>query len=157
MLHVQNLKAGYGKREIVHGISFDVNDGEFVCILGANGCGKTTTLKTVLGLIEPMSGSIEMDGADTVRMREAQRAKLFAYIPQTHTPPFPYTVRNVVALGRAPYLDRTSRMGEQDRSIVQASMERMGVAKFATFPTPSFPEASSSWCSSRVAWPSSLA
>lgn len=134
MLHVQNLKAGYGKREIVHGVSFDVNDGEFVCILGANGCGKTTTLKTVLGLIEPMSGSIEMDGADTVGMREAQRAKLFAYIPQKHTPPFPYTVRNVVALGRTPYLDRTSRMGEQDRSVVQASMERMGMAKFADVP-----------------------
>ena len=134
MLEVRDLHTGYSGREIVHGATFDVQRGEFVCILGANGCGKSTTLKTILGLIEPMSGSIEMDGKSTVRMREPERARLFAYIPQTHTPPFPYAVRDVVMLGRTPYIGRLSFASAQDERVVDEAMERMGVAELALRP-----------------------
>lgn len=134
MLEVRDLHTGYSGREIVHGATFDVQRGEFVCILGANGCGKSTTLKTILGLIEPMSGSIEMDGKSTVRMREPERARLFAYIPQTHTPPFPYAVRDVVMLGRTPYIGRLSLASAQDERVVDEAMERMGVAELALRP-----------------------
>ena len=134
MLEVRDLRTGYDKTEIVHGISFTVGTGEFVCVLGPNGCGKTTTLKTVLGLIEPMAGSIEMDGVSTVHMREAERAKRFAYIPQTHTPPFPFTVADVVILGRTPYINSLAVVSDEDKRVAFDCMERMGVTQFADRP-----------------------
>ena len=134
MLEVRDLHTGYDKTEIVHGISFSVGTGEFVCVLGPNGCGKTTTLKTVLGLIEPMAGSIEMDGVSTVHMRESERAKRFAYIPQTHTPPFPFTVADVVILGRTPYINSLAVVSDEDKRVAFDCMERMGVTQFANRP-----------------------
>lgn len=134
MLEVRDLHTGYGKTEIVHGASFDVADGEFVCMLGANGCGKSTTLKTILGFIEPTSGTVTMNGKSTVGMPEAERAKLFAYIPQTHTPPFPFTVADVVILGRTPYINRLAVVSDHDKQVAFDCMERMGVVQYADRP-----------------------
>ncbi len=134
MLQVTDLHTGYEKTEIVHGVTFSVDRGEFVCVLGPNGCGKTTTLKTVLGLIKPMAGQIEMDGTSTIDMPEADRAKLFAYIPQNHTPPFPFTVADVVILGRTPYINKLARVSDKDKQVAYDCMERMGVIEFADRP-----------------------
>lgn len=62
MLHIKNLTAGYGKVNVLHGISFDVNERECVALIGANGAGKTTTLRCICGLNEVRSGSIEFLG-----------------------------------------------------------------------------------------------
>lgn len=134
VLKITDLRTGYEKTEIVHGVSFSVERGEFVCVLGPNGCGKTTTLKTVLGLLPPMGGQIEMDGVSTIGMPEAERAKLFAYIPQSHTPPFPFTVADVVILGRTPYINKLARVSDHDKQIAYDCMERMGVLEFADRP-----------------------
>ena len=134
MLSVRGLRCGYGKTEIVHGVDFEVHGGEFVCVLGPNGCGKTTTLKAVLGLIEPIDGTIEMDGVSTIGMSEAERARLFAYIPQAHTPPFPFTVADVVLLGRTPHLRGMGHVRERDEEAAYACMERMGVVELAERP-----------------------
>ena len=90
MLEVRDLRAGYSAdNEIVHGISFSLADGEFCCIIGANGCGKTTTLKTVLGLLPRLGGEVLINGRETAQMRERELALHFAYIPQIHQLPFP--------------------------------------------------------------------
>ena len=134
MLEVRDLRCGYGKTEIVHGVSFDVADSEFVCVLGPNGCGKSTTLKSVLGLLPPMGGSIVMGGKSTINMGEAARAKLFAYIPQAHRPPFPFTVADVVILGRTPYINRLANVTENDKRVAYESMERMDIVDLANRP-----------------------
>lgn len=134
MLEVKGLHTGYDKTEIVHGVDFTVGEGEFVCVLGPNGCGKTTTLKTVLGLLKPMGGDIIMDGKSTLSMTEAQRAKLFAYIPQAHTPPFPFTVADVVILGRTPYINKLAVVSDKDKQIAFEAMERMGITQYADRP-----------------------
>lgn len=64
MLKVHDLRAGYGKSEVLRGISFEVNRGEVVTIVGVNGAGKSTTLKTLCGVVRAQSGSITFDGAD---------------------------------------------------------------------------------------------
>lgn len=135
MLEVRGLRTGYGKTEIVHGVDMDVDAGEFVCILGPNGCGKSTTLKTILGLIKPMGGTVTMDGKDTTHMREQERAKLFAYIPQAHTPPFPFTVADVVILGRTPYVNGgLARVKDEDKRIAFDCLERMNITHLANHP-----------------------
>lgn len=131
MLQVRDLHAGYGKTEIVDGVSFDVADGEYVCIIGANGCGKTTLLKNLLGLMKPFSGTVSMDGADVLFMREKEMAKLFAYIPQAHTPPFPFAVRDVVLLGRTPYLNQLAITSPTDRQIAYRALCQLGIEDLA--------------------------
>ena len=134
MLEVRKLRCGYEKTEIVHGIDFDVASGEFVCVLGPNGCGKSTTLKTVLGLLPPFGGSILMNGASTVDMSESERARHFAYIPQTHTPPFPFSVADVVILGRTPYVNKLANVSDHDMLVAYDCMELMGIADLAERP-----------------------
>jgi branched-chain amino acid transport system ATP-binding protein len=62
MLKVHELRAGYGKADVLHGVSFDVRAGECVALVGANGAGKSTTLKCICGLVDVRGGSIEFDG-----------------------------------------------------------------------------------------------
>ncbi|MRH77165.1 ATP-binding cassette domain-containing protein [Spiribacter sp. C176] len=68
MLKLNNVTAGYGSTTILHGISLDVNEGEIVTIVGGNGAGKSTTLRTISSLINPTSGSIEFEGRDITKM-----------------------------------------------------------------------------------------
>ena len=131
MLQVRDLHAGYDGREIVHGVSFDVADGEFCCIIGANGCGKTTLLKNLLGLIRPFSGAVVMDGADVLSMDERTMARHFAYIPQAHTPPFPFAVRDVVLMGRTPHLGRLAVVSPNDRRVAYQALVQLGIENLA--------------------------
>lgn len=134
LLEVDDLRCGYGKKhpiEIVHGVSFGVSAGEFVCIIGANGCGKTTTLKAIMGLLPALSGRVLVEGHDIAHMSERERARRFAYIPQAHTPPFPFSVADVVLMGRTPYVNRLSHTTERDLSVAREAMELLGITHLA--------------------------
>ena len=134
LLEVRDVHGGYHKTEIVHGVSFTVEHGEFVCIIGANGCGKTTTLKTVLGLMKPTAGEVLIDGKSTHDMDEPELARHFAYIPQAHTPPFPFNVADVVLMGRTPYVNRLAVVKPDDRAIVWRAMKQMSIEHLADRP-----------------------
>lgn len=83
MLEVRGLRAGYGRIPILHGIELRVARGEYVGILGHNGMGKTTLLKSLIGLLKPTAGSIQLDGADITNAPPYRRqAKGLGYIPQ---------------------------------------------------------------------------
>jgi iron complex transport system ATP-binding protein len=131
MLQVQGLTCGYFKQEIVHGVDFAVNRSEFVCIIGANGCGKTTILKTILGILKPYAGSVTINGKQTTSLSEKELAKHFAYIPQVHSPPFPFTVADVVILGRTPYINRLSIVSDEDRQVAWESLVLLGIEDLA--------------------------
>lgn len=131
LLSIRDVRCGYGKKEVVHGVSFDVGRGEFACIIGANGCGKTTLLKNVLCLDRPFGGEVLLDGRNVMDMSEQQRARRFAYLPQAHTPPFPFSVADVVLMGRSPYLDRFSRIDDEDRRIAWEALCQLGIEGLA--------------------------
>lgn len=73
LLEVRYLRAGYGDSVVLDDVSFEVNTGEVVCLLGANGAGKTTTMAALTGLLEPISGSVSFDGRDLLAMPPHQR------------------------------------------------------------------------------------
>ena len=132
MLEVKDLRAGYGEKEIVHGVSFDIPRGQFVCIIGANGCGKSTVLKNLLGLIKPFGGAVSIDGKNLSEMDERERARHFAYIPQAHTPPFPFKVSDVVILGRTPYLTGiATNVSKKDQVIAYQAMQQLSIEHLA--------------------------
>ncbi len=133
-LTVTDLRTGYGKKrakEIVHGVSFTVDNGQFACIIGANGCGKTTTLKAAMGLLPLMAGSVKVDGEEVSSLDETTRAKRFAYIPQAHRAPFPFTVADVVLLGRTPHLAHGSRPTEADLATAYEALDLLGLVDLA--------------------------
>jgi iron complex transport system ATP-binding protein len=131
LLAVEGLCCGYGKLEVVHDASFEMGRGEFLCVIGANGCGKTTLLKTLLGLLAPLGGQVTIDGRPTFSMQEKELARYFAYIPQAHRPPFPFTVADVVLLGRTPYINRLAQVSDEDRAVAFESLELLGIEHLA--------------------------
>src|ERR1700748_2721143 len=83
ILSVQNLEAWYGESHILHGINFDVNPGEVVTLLGRHGAGKTTTLKSVMGIIGKRSGSVRFDGKEIIRASSDRIARSgIAFCPE---------------------------------------------------------------------------
>ena len=135
LLSVKDLVCGYGKKrttEIVHGVSFDIDAGEFTCIIGANGCGKTTTLKALMGLIPAWSGSVNLEGENIAGMPERELAKHFAYIPQAHTPPFPFSVADVVLMGRTPYINKLAQVTSHDKEVAYQSLSMLGIEHLAS-------------------------
>lgn len=131
LLDVQGLVCGYGKKEVVHGVDLRVHAGQFACVIGANGCGKSTLLKNVLGLDKPFSGSVRVHGEDALALSDAERAQRFAYLPQEHTPPFPYTVADVVLMGRTPHMDRWAHIADDDREIAWEALSLLGIQELA--------------------------
>lgn len=128
MLQVRNVSCGYGKKGVVQGVSFKVEEGEFVCVLGPNGSGKTTLLKCILGLLTPTAGAILLGGKNVHQMSSAELARNMGYIPQAHTPPFPFTVRDVVMMGRTAHLSGLAMPDHKDEKIAVASLEEMNIA-----------------------------
>lgn len=128
VLAVSDLSVSLSGTPIVRDVSFRLAEGELACILGPNGCGKTTTLRALLGLIPHDTGEISVLGRSLSGMNEKERAKLFAYVPQAREQPFSYTVRGVVELGRTPYLGWLSELSADDRAAVASAIARMGLS-----------------------------
>jgi len=83
MLEIENLQAFYGESNIIPNLTLSVPDGEIVCIVGRNGVGKSTTLKSIMGLIKTPSGSIKLDGEEIIKKKPYERASLgIGYVPQ---------------------------------------------------------------------------
>lgn len=126
-LEARDIQCGWEQgKPVQRFVSFTVEAGEICCVLGPNGCGKTTLFKTVLGIIPRQAGTVAFDGQDIARWSPKKLASTMAYVSQGHHPPFPYRVRDVVLLGR------TGKVGmgqptASDYQIVDNALNDMGV------------------------------
>jgi len=106
ILQVQHVCSGYGKIEVLHGVSILVSAGEIVCIIGPNGSGKSTLLKTVFGLIKPTEGTLFFSGKDVTRLEAEEKVKMgMAYIPQGKNIFPSLTVTENLEMGGTPIKD----------------------------------------------------
>lgn len=133
-LEIKNIACGYNKQPILHRVSLTVETGEICCLLGPNGVGKTTLFKTILGLLKPLEGQILIDGEDTSRWSAARLARHLAYVSQQHQPPFPYLVRDVVALGRISRAGYIGKLSQLDYEVSSQAMADMGITHLAHRP-----------------------
>ena len=130
IIKAENISYTYpkGKRKILDDISFSLNDGEIVSVLGVNGSGKTTFLNCLATLITPDEGNIFIGGRNAKSLKSKEIASLIGYVPQTHTPSFPYTVFNFVLMGRAPKIGMFERPKEKDIEITERIIEEMDLS-----------------------------
>jgi iron complex transport system ATP-binding protein len=127
LVRVRGTSFQYGRREILSNLSLDVYPGEILSVLGPNGCGKTTLLRCIAGALTPSSGSIEIGGDDVHALALPARARRIGFLFQDHAPSFPFAVRDVVLMGRAPHLGFLGFPGERDRDLADAALDRVGL------------------------------
>ena len=118
-----------GRQPVLRQVAFAAKPGAINVILGPNGSGKTTLFKCLTGLWKPQSGEIIFDGCDLLQIPEWERARLMAVVPQDHEPPFPYSVAEIVLMGRAAHIRAFSSPSKHDLDIAEESMRIMDIER----------------------------
>jgi len=128
---IRSAGFNYGNKPVWRDINLRVEQGETICLLGPNGCGKTTLLNCIHGELTPQSGEIQIDGRDVKAMTVTDRARAMGYVFQEHSAPFPYSSLEVVRMGRAPHLGLFQVPSNQDTELAVNTMEEMGIGHLA--------------------------
>ncbi len=128
------MNAGYGERTVVHELSLSVARGTVTALLGANGSGKSTLLRAVAGLCRIAGGRVRLGGGDAARLERRAIARLVAIVPQRVEVAAGYSVREVVAMGRAPHQQGWLRPSPADEEIIDETLADCELADFAARP-----------------------
>jgi len=134
MLKVEDLHFDFDGLEVLKDISFSVEKGELCALFGPNGTGKTTLLKCIARLLNYKKGNMFVENENINRKKATEIAKLIAYVPQEHKPPFPYLVKEIVLMGRTPHLGGTFGPSERDTRAAIEAIEMIGIADIADRP-----------------------
>lgn len=129
-----DLAIGYRDHLVGSGIGVSIQEGDSLALLGPNGGGKTTLLKTLLGLLPPRSGEVTLGDKPLAAFPVRERAKLIGYVPQVHTGTFAFPVETVVLMGRTAHGSLFSKPSEHDREVAGKMLERLGVAHLSQRP-----------------------
>jgi len=123
--------AGYTHNPVLKDINFELSPGRILAVIGPNGCGKTTLIRALSGVLPNIQGSFHINGTDVLRTDESTRARLLAVVPQsTHIPPA-FSVEEIVLMGRTPHLNWLGLSSPHDLEIAQEAMRLTDVQRFA--------------------------
>jgi iron complex transport system ATP-binding protein len=134
MIEARDIQFAYRGRRVLNGATLALAPGELVCLLGANGAGKSTLLKILLGLLKPLAGKVSLDATALGDIDRRSLARRVAYVPQVHTAPFPYTVREVVTMGRLPATGLLRAAGAADHRAVNQALDHLAIGHLAERP-----------------------
>ncbi|GJD51442.1 putative ABC transporter ATP-binding protein [Methylobacterium crusticola] len=134
LLSARGLAFGYPGREIGRGVDLDLAAGEALALLGPNGGGKTTLLKTLLGLLPARAGTIRVEGRPLAALSARARARAMAYVPQAAASAFAFSARAVVLMGRTSRAGLFAPPGRADHAAAEAALARMGIGHLAERP-----------------------
>ena len=130
-LQTQNLSVGYDETTIIEDLNLEIPAHKVSVIIGANGCGKSTLMKTLSRLLKPGKGQVVLDGKAVHGYPSTQLAQMLGLLPQSPTVPEGITVADLVARGRYPYRKFMQNMTKEDYAAVEDALERMGITELA--------------------------
>lgn len=136
MLQALDLAVGYPGRAVGAGFTLSLKPGQVLALLGPNGGGKTTLLKTLLGLLPARGGQVLLDGRPLAAHGVRGRARRLAYVPQSHAGAFAFSVGDLVLMGRTAHTGWLARPGARDRAAAAAALARLGIAHLAERAAP---------------------
>ena len=119
---VHGARFAYNAHSVIEDLSLAVGTGDFFIVIGPNGSGKTTLLRLVLGSLKPVAGTVDLFGGPVARFGRRDLARRVALVPQSAAVVFPFSVRQIVAMGRAPHLGLLGFEGNSDREAVDRAL-----------------------------------
>lgn len=129
MLTVQEISFGYPDHPVLDSVSFTAKAGEFLVLMGVNGAGKSTLLDIVAGLRRAAAGTVQLEGKDLAAYSARERSRIISHLPQGNSREIPFTVEQVVLMGRYAYADRWFESRE-DYTYAEDAMRRMDCLQF---------------------------
>ena len=125
-LEVRALHSGYDRRAVLHGVDLRAGSAELVALVGPNGCGKTTLIRTITGIVPITAGDVSIDGESSAAIAPAALARRIGVVSQSGALPAGFTAFGAAMMGRTPHLRLLQWESRRDAQIVRAAMERCG-------------------------------
>lgn len=132
MIELQHLTVGYGKKAILSDINQTIESGQLVCLLGANGVGKSTILRTIAGFQPPLCGTILLNEQDMSSFSTAQRSKAISVVLTERIEVPCMNVVDLVGMGRSPYTGFFGTLTKEDKNIIYEAIDMVGISHLAT-------------------------
>ena len=129
---LKNVHYAYARSEVLKGLSFSIDPGDFFIIIGPNGSGKTTLMRLICGLEKPSAGQASISGRLIQSINRKKLAREIAFVPQSTPLEFPFTVFDVVLMGRTPYQGILGMENPTDVAKAKQAIEFTGITKLAT-------------------------
>jgi iron complex transport system ATP-binding protein len=133
-ISMHNGSFAFGELGVFEDVSFQVSKGEVLCILGANGCGKTTLLRSLNRNLKLKSGTVKIGETNISQMDITTIAQRVGFVFQEHSAPFPFSVLEVVRMGRAPHLGFFESPSKKDTAIAEQALETVGMLAYRDKP-----------------------
>ncbi len=127
ILSIDSLTIGYGKKAIAEKLTAALPSGKLTCLVGRNGVGKSTLLKTLSGFLPPLSGTVTVTGRDASALSARERARLVSVVLTGRPEVRMLTVEETVALGRTPYTNLWGRLTPRDAAVIDSSINAVGI------------------------------
>jgi len=126
-IRVQDVNLLYDNISVLNDVNLNLKKGSVTTLVGPNGCGKTTLLKIITGLLKPNGGVVFIEGRDVSIINPRDLAKTIGHVSQTHNTSFPFTVLDIVLTGRMPYISTFSMPGKDDLEIANQSLTKVSM------------------------------
>ncbi|MCM8764295.1 MAG: ABC transporter ATP-binding protein [Candidatus Omnitrophica bacterium] len=130
ILEFKNVSAAYGREEILHNISFQMEKGHFLGIIGPNGSGKSTLLKTAVRILRHSKGQVLFKNIDTRNISARELAKSVSFLPSDIEIAYPYTVKELLLMARYPFSSEFRSPGREDIEIIISVAKQMELSQF---------------------------